>query len=259
MGVLRAIDTALELSQRNPRMFQAALRADRTCLQLTRTLDRYRRREPAGREETYVGDRQVERVDTAFEDAETLRRWRHWEARKPDRDRSQRDQLAGMDWGELADWIRTESTRLSTVAAGNPEPSRGSGDSPAPPRQQQLEDDPRWRRRADTAKRTLLALADLILEAQGYGAHADAEMSTRDVAREVLARGQGLSCRDTAAECRDLPGVSSAFVARVRRNQGSGLESLDLLGYRVSVIDGKPAMDENAPGVRRVQIEAGAS
>lgn len=255
-AVLAAIDQAHAVRERHPTLFAQHLRADHTCLQLAKALNRYRRRQPPGREETYMGDREAERVDPSFENLETERRHRHWDARKPDRDRQRREELRRMGWPELADWIRAETARLSTVSAGNPEPARGGADSTAPPQQQRLEDDPRWRRRAETAKRTLLALADLVLEAQGHGTHADVEMSTMEVAREVLHRTEGMSCRDAADECRDLPGVSPAFVNRLRRNQGTGLDGLDLLGYRISPIDGRPQMDTDKPGVRRVTIEA---
>ena len=256
--VLRTIDQALTIRERHPTLFAQQLQDGRSCLQLARAIERYkRRREPVG------GDRwddpEAERVDSSFENLETERRRRHWEARKPERDRTKRDELARMDWGELANWVRVEQATISTVGAANIGSSSAGSGHPSKnlaldrSGAQRLEDDIRWRRRANTVKRTLLALADLILEAQGYGTHADAEMSTAEVSRAVLTRGVGMSCREAADECRDLPGVNAAFVARVRRNQGSGLEGLDILGYRVSVIDGEKQQD--IEGARRVVVE----
>lgn len=255
--VLRAIDTALALRDRNPRMFQAALRADRTCLQLTRTLDRYRRREPAGREETYMGDREAERVDTEWEAAEAEQRRERFAKRKPKASADLRGQLRAMDMHGLYAWIRSELAEMSTVAAGNLEPSRGGGGSAAPPSQQRPEDDPRWERRQEIVKGGLMLLADLILEAKGHGASAVADVDNREAARRVISEGRGRSCKEAARkpELAQIPGMSPAFVRRVREAQGTGLADLDVTGERVSSIDGEAKMDAQAPGVRRVAIE----
>jgi hypothetical protein len=258
-SVLHAIDRALIIRDRHPTLFADQLQHDRDCGQLGRAWERYKRmREPPAGQDRW-DDPEASRVDQTFEEEETARRRRHWEARKPERDRARRDELARMEWGELADWIRTEVATISTVGAANIEASSAGSGHPSKnlaldhSGAREMTDDPRWRRRANTAKRTLLALADLILEAQGGGTHADAEFSTVEVSRAVLTRGVGMSCREAADECRDLPGVTGAFVARVRRNQGSEVEGLDILGYKVSVIDGERQMPTD--GARRVVIE----
>jgi hypothetical protein len=269
-AVLAAIDLAGAIRERHPTLFAAQLRADRTCLQLARAMDRYRRRQPPGREEAYMGDREAERVDTSWEEAETARRQRHWDARKPDIDRARRDARHRLEFDEFgrprpahsasADLFRLALERaatISTVAAGNPEPSSGGGsDSAAPPRQQTLEEDPRWNRRWQIVKRGLLLIHDLLDEAEGLATRPWTDATSEEMNRVVLTEGRGLSCKEVAAQFPEATAGRASVVARLRRNQGSGIPGLDVLGYRVSVIDGEPVMDTEAASVRRVVIEA---
>ena len=239
-------------------MFQAALRGDRTCLQLARALERYRRRDSAGREEAYMGDRGAERVDEEWENAEADRRRERYEKRKPGLTADLRGRLRAMATDELRAWVLAELAAMSTVPAGNAEPSRGGGGSSAPPRQQEVQADPRWGRYDQIERGGLLLKADLILEVQGHGTQAAADLSTRQLAGKVVTHGRGLSCKEAARlpELAVYRDVSPAFVRRVRQAQGTGLADLDVLGERVSPIDGLPVMDAEAAGVRRVRIES---
>jgi hypothetical protein len=259
-AVLRAIDEALLVLDHHPRLFAKQARDERTHAQLARALERYKRPEPAARDDTYVGDREAGRVDRDWEDANADRRRERFAKRKPAMTADLRGRLRAMDVDTLRAWVLAETTAMSTVRAGNVEPSRGGSDSAEPPRQQALSDDPRWTRYEEIEKRGLLLKADLILEAKGHGVHATGDRSSREAARLIVDRGRGLSCKETARlpDLSEFPGITPAFVRRVREVQGTGLADLDVLGYPVSTIDGEAKMSAQDAGVRRVAIAAGA-
>lgn len=271
--VVRTMDEALVTRERHPRLFAEALRRDRTCLQLARALERHKRREVPGRDERYEGDRQAGRVDLEWEDRQARKRAERWAAptpkvfgvgaalphhraeTKPDLDRDRRSTRRGLDVDVLYRLAQARTARISTVAAGNVEPSRGGGDGAAPPQQQSLEDDPRWDRHWGVVKRGLLLVHELLDEAEGHGPVVR-DTTTEEMNRILLDEGEGLSCKEVAEKFPELTnGGRASVVAAVRGNQGSGIEGQDVLGYRVSKIDGHPSLDVQGPQVRRVHVD----
>ncbi|MGN6870296.1 MAG: hypothetical protein ACTHMY_18050 [Solirubrobacteraceae bacterium] len=286
--VLHAIDVAAATRERHPTLFARQLRADRNCLQLQRAVDRYRRmREPPARRDRYVGDEGAERVDLDWEEKQARKRAERWLAAKPNAlagalphhraetkpglDRDRRAARHGLDAHQLYRLAIARAARISTVRAGNVAASSAGSGHPSKnlavdhSGAQTLEDDPRWGRHWGFVKAGLLLVHELLDEAEGHGTQTD--MTSEAMNRLILEEGRGLSCREVAEKFPEATaGGKASIVARVRRNQGSGLygldesgrkvgECLDLLGSKVNVSDGLPQMDTAAPGVRRVAIE----
>lgn len=192
------------------------------------------------------GDRVVDRTGQAereWVDDEAERRRQRWEKRKRQLDTDRRLGRAGMSALELHHLAVERAGRLSTVAAGSVEPSRGGGERAGPPRQQTLDDDPRWREAWYVIRRRLEELHRLLDEAEGLGPVAASTMLKEEKDRLIVSDGRGLSC-DAVVDLlgREVAG-SSRTVWRVRREAG------------VSTVDGEPLPDRDDPRVRRVQID----
>lgn len=141
--VLRAIDQAEQTRIRNPVLFHAQMRNDRSCLQLARAVDRYKREKPKVTTRP-DHDLEVERVDQAWEEQEARRREERFSKRRLSQDAERREQLAVMDTLSKHRWAIERAAKLSTVAAGSVAPSRGGDEPIGPPGQQLLDDDPAW-------------------------------------------------------------------------------------------------------------------
>lgn len=286
--VLRSIDQALIIREHHPTLFADQLQHDRNCGQLGRAWERYKEMRGAPeRDEGYMGDRGAERVDLEWERKQAQKRSERWlEATpkgipgvvalphhraetKPDLDRDRRSTLRGLDAHQLYRLALARAGSLSTVRAGNVGASSAGSEHPSKnlaldrSGAQALEDDPRWRRHWGFVKAGLLLVHQLLDEVEGHGIQTD--MTSEAMNRLILEEGRGLSCREVAEKFPEATaGGRASIVARVRRNQGTGLygldesgrkvsECLDLLGYKVSVIDGEPQMATD--GTRRVAIE----
>lgn len=275
--VLRAIDQALIIRERHPTLFADHLQHERNCGQLGRAWERYKRMRGAPeRDEAYMGDRGAERVDLEWEKKQAQKRAERWlEATpkgipgivapphhraetKPDLNRDRRAIVRGLDVHQLYRLAIARAARISTVRAGNVAASSAGSGHPSKnlavdhSGAQTLEEDDRWRRHWGFVRAGLLLVHELLDEVEGHGTQTD--MTSEAMNRLILEEGRGLSCREVAEKFPEATGGGRAsIVARVRRNQGSGLEGLDVLGYRVSVIDGERQMGTD--GARRVAID----
>ena len=241
--VLRLIDQAEQVRERHPTLFAAQLRSDRTCLQLAYAVERYKRaKQPVGGR-TERDD--VERIDPQTEAQLTQRAAERYERRKRDFDAERRGHRAGMSTLELHRAAVERQAKISTVAAGNVEPGRG-GDGPVgPPRQQQLDDDPRWREHEAVIRSRLERMHELLDEAEGLGAVAEKAMISAEKDQLILTKGKGMSASAVVALLGTDVAGSPETVRRVRRRAG------------VSVKDGleREQVDLPAATVRRVVID----
>jgi hypothetical protein len=132
---------------------------------------------------------------------------------------------------------------LSTVQAASIEPIRpGESAYAGPPRQQLLDDDPRWVEHWHVIRSRLERVHELLDEFEGLGATAVKTMSSHEKDREIITRGRGLSAQAVV----DLLGSdiagSAETVRRVRRRE------------RLSGKDGTPLPEPSAQHQRRIQI-----
>lgn len=173
-------------------------------------------------------DPDVQRVDAPTEAVITERAHGRFDRRRREFESERRQQRAGMDTFALHRWVVEHQVALSTVAGGNIEPSRGGGEPGGPPRQQQLDDDPRWREIWAVIRRRLEQAADLIDEAEGHSTVAStANMIGAEKDRLILDRANaGLRAQAVVDRLGSHIAGSAKTVQRVRREAG-----LDHLGH----------------------------
>lgn len=165
----------------------------------------------------------VERVDAAFEETTSQYAEGRYQRRKREFDSERRQARAGMDAFALHRWVIEHQVALSTVAAGNTEPTRSAtGDTAAPPRQQLLDDDPRWREHMSVIRRRLELAADLIDEAEGHSTvSSTANMLGVEKDKLILdAANQGLRAQAVVDRLGSHIAGSAETVRRVRRAAG---------------------------------------
>lgn len=204
-----------------------------------------------------IGD--AERPSQEWEDGEAERRRARFEKRKLGRDNERRQDRAGLTTFQLFLLAVKREAKLSTVPAGNLEPSRGGGDRVGPPGQQLLEDDPGWAEDWQVIRSRLLHAHEKLDEAEGLGASAVRSMLTDEKNREILVKGRGLSARAVFDLLgRDIAG-SPETVRRVRRRtQDPTSPEFRLLGFAVASKDGEPIREGGVRPVgewRRVVID----
>jgi hypothetical protein len=225
--VLHAIDDALEAQYHHPRLFAEHLKHGKSCLSVARAIARYKIARPIPtRDDSYNGDELAERVDAAWEEQHARRREERFAKRRLSFDAARRQARAKMTMLELAIAVHEGVSRLSTVPAGSVERSRGGGDGELP-KQQTLDDDPRWQEHEAVARRRLGAMLDLVEEAEGLGAIANPTMDGDDKDRLILHHSME---GKTASQVWDelgtyVAGSSPELVRRKRRAKG-----LDMLG-----------------------------
>ena len=224
--VLRAVEDALTALDHHPRLFAEYLQADRSCVAVSRALARYKRTRAVPSSSRPDHD-EVERIDGVSEELYADRARERFERRRRSFQAERRADRARMTLLELALAISEGVARLSTVAAGNIEPSRGGDGGIGPPRQQMLEDDPRWLEHEAVAKRRLGAMLDLVKEAEGHGAIENPTMTAEEKDALILShKMEGKSASQVWDELGTyIAGSSPELVRRKRRAKG-----LDHLG-----------------------------
>ena len=173
------------------------------------------------------------------------RRRDRWDKRKRQLDTDRRIKRAGMTALQLHHLAVEREAKISTVSAppvGRSSPS-SEHERVGPPRQQTLDDDPRWREIWFVVRRRLEDAHRLLDEAEGHGPTAASTMMKEEKDRLILSEGRGLSC-DAVVDLlgREVAG-SSRTVWRVRREAG------------MSTVDGEPLPERDDPRVRRVVID----
>ena len=194
--------------------------------------------------------------ERGWAEVESRQREERWEKRKRSIDAERRERRAEMTALELHRHAIERQAKLSTVAAGSVEPSRGKSERAGPPLQQLLDDDPRWRENWAVIRSRLHRVHELLDEAEGLGASAEKTMLSSEKDRAILVQGRGYSC-DAVVDLlgRDVAG-SSRTVWRKRRNtQNPESEEFRILGLAVSTIDGQPLPPPGDPRVRRVRMD----
>jgi len=168
------------------------------------------------------------RVDAKTEDLFAERRAERFAKRARTFAEERTAQRAKADLLMLHREVIERAGRLSTVGAGNAERSRGGGDPSGPPRQQQLDDDPRWREHETVIRSRLLRLHELLDEAEGHGTVAgNMQMLGVEKDKLILSReNQGLSAQAIVDKLGTHITGSAETVRRVRRQNG-----LDHRGY----------------------------
>lgn len=220
-AVLRAIDDAIAARDRHPTLFAAQLRSDRSCLSLSRALATYKQaKRPVGG--ARPGHDEVEPIDDpAWLEQEARRREDRFDKRWRSFAAARRTARAGMTALELHRHAAERQAKLSTVAAGNVEPSRGRRDPVGPPTQQVLDDDPMWREHWRIIRSRLERVHEKLDEAEGVGTTAQSTtLLGVEKDRMIIAQGRGLSNRavvDLLGE--DIAGTPET-VRRVRRRLG---------------------------------------
>lgn len=222
--VLVAIDQAVITYDRNPTLFAAQLRNDRDCRQLARAVE-HKKNEKLTPHVRPDRD-EVERIDLETEEAMARDREEHDRGRRLRFASHRREQRRSMSTLELVRSAIEEAVTISTVPAGNVEPSRGGDSAGGVPRQQQLEDDPRWQVAERIIKRQALVLHELLDEAKGLSrSAAAATLDGVEKDRAILVEGLGLIAEDVVAALGREYG-STSYVRRLRRERG-----LDTRGY----------------------------
>ena len=185
-------------------------------------------------------------MEREWADREAERRATRWEKRKRGIDAERRERRAQMSDLELHRHLVERYGTLSTVAAGNVEPSRGGGDGVGPPKQQQLEDDWRWRETLTVVRSRLERAHELLDEAEGVGPVASTTtMIGEEKDKRIISDGEGLSPGAVVEKLgRDIAG-SPETVRRVRKAAGRSTKD----GYRIEA-----SLDMPRP-VRRVVID----
>lgn len=262
LAVIRSIDTAHQIHDRNPRLFSQLLRADRNTHQLEIALDRYRRQQRP------VGGRlehdEVERIDPISESKIVERsatRWTRIKSENATRRRRDRDAMSTVDLHRQA---IDRAAKLSTVGAAAMGQSSPSSAHPSKnlaldhSAAQLVDDDPRWRECQLVIRRRVEKLHDLLDEYEGLGSAAQtaAAMDSYDKNARILKEGRGHPC-DVVVDLlgREIAG-SARTVWRVRqRTHDPDSQEWKILGYAVSTIDGTPLESTPRGPIRRVVIE----
>lgn len=172
------------------------------------------RHEPVGEDE---------RVDRQWEEAHARRREDRFAQRKPARDSERRRRRLDLSPWELHAQARARLVKLSTVGAAQIGRSSAAAEVErvGPGRQQELEDDPRWRECWRVIRRRLLDVAELLDEAEGLGPVAAATMTTEEKDARILSRGmEGLSALAVYDELGAAIAGSPETVRRKRRLAG---------------------------------------
>jgi hypothetical protein len=165
----------------------------------------------------------IERVSDAFEDLTTERAHGRYERRRRDFDNARRQERAGMDALTLHRWISEQAARMSTVKASTVGRSAPSSDEPSGvPRQQQLDDDPRWREHMSVIRRRLELAAGLIDEQMGHGTVAAAgNMLGMEKDKLILSSdNHGLRAQAVVDRLGSHIAGTAETVRRVRRREG---------------------------------------
>jgi len=180
------------------------------------------------------------------------RRRERWDKKKRAIDSDRRMRRAQMTALELHRHAIEREAKISTVSA--PPVGRSSPNSETqrvgPPRQQTLDQDPRYQEAWFVIRRRLEDVHRLLDEAEGLGPTAASTMLTEEKNRLILVDGRGHSCEAVVDLLgREVAGTSKT-VWRVRRN-----EAVKVLGYPVSTVDGEPLPDPDDSRLRRVVID----
>lgn len=177
-------------------------------------------------------ERDVQRVPAEWEEQHAERRAERFAKRARTFAEERSRHRANADLLMLHREAVERAARLSTVGAGQTERSRGGGDPSGPPRQQQLDDDPRWREHWTVLRSRLLRVHELLDEAEGHGTVAgNMQMIGVEKDRMILSReNQGLSAQAVVDKLGTHIAGSAETVRRVRRTNG-----LDHQGYERGV------------------------
>lgn len=231
--VLQAIDQALATRTRHPTLFAAQLHAkgaDRNCLQLARAVEHYKQRQPAS--SSRVDHDDVERVDPEWEEAHARRREENSQNGKLQFGTQRRLEREDLDLLELHQLVIDRAGRISTVPAGNIEPSRGSGEGGGVPHQQRLDDDPRWIENNAVIRARLERQHELLDEAEGLGmVAATTNMLAEHKDQMIITKGEGYTASSVVALLGSDIAGSTETVRRVRRK------------FERSTKDGHPRLD----------------
>lgn len=176
------------------------------------------------------GDDEAERIDRVAEERMARQQEERHAGRRRRFDAERRERRTRMTTLALLAEATQRSARLSTVKASNPEPMLirgGGGDGPSgPPRQQSLNDDPRWEDATRIVRKRVMQMLDLIDEAEGTGhGQVVAAMDGTEKDRLLLDEGRGLVAEQVVAELGPEYG-SASYVRKLRRARG-----LDNRGY----------------------------
>jgi hypothetical protein len=173
----------------------------------------------------------VERVPVEFEEFTTERARGRYERRKREFGAERRARRAGMDAFALHRWIVEQTARMSTVKASNTGKSAPSSENTqvGPDRQQELDDDPRWREHERIVKSHLRGMAALVDEQLGHETVAEtSKMGAEEKDRVILdPKHEGLRAQTVFDLIGDtgITGNSPETIRRKRRDAG-----LDYLG-----------------------------
>lgn len=226
--VLQLIDEALHTYERNPTLWAAQLRNDRDCLQLARAVAAIKVRQPASKARP---DRdEVERVDRTYEEQQAREAEEHDRGRRLRFGNERRGQRDRMDPLNLHRQLIERVVTISTVPASQIAPSRPGGDTHGGvPRQQTLDDDPRYVEGQRRLRKWLLTLHDLVDEAEGLGSKAAAVAQLDGIEKDRILRreGVGLTASELYRETDGLYG-SESYIRRWRKR-----ERLDRLGREI--------------------------
>lgn len=183
-----------------------------------------------GRQSPGLDPDNIERISQQAEAVIAERASGRFDRRKREFDSERRQHRAHMSSLELHRWIVEHAVRLSTVAAGNIEPSPrdSTTGTPPPPRQQTLEDDPRYRENMTVIRKRLEFTADLIDEAEGHSTVASTTgMLSDEKDKLICAReNEGLRAQAVVDRLGSHIAGSARTVQRIRQR-----EHLDSLGY----------------------------
>ena len=235
--ILKLVDQAERTRERNPTLFAAQLHAvgyDRNVLQLAAAVARKKVEKPSVH--TRPDHDQVERVDRAWEEKHARKREEKFAARARDQYAERRELRQHVDLLVLHRQALARATAISTVPAGNIEPTRRSSDPVGPSVQQSLEDDPRWDENWTVIRSRLMQVHELIDEAEGHGTVANTmQMLGVEKDRLILhVNNQGLRAQAVVDRLGSHIAGSVETVRRVRRREG-----YDHLGHPRDT-DGRP-------------------
>lgn len=218
--VLRVIDQAMAVLDRHPTLYAQHARRDASPAQLLRALERYKTERPEAHPRPFRDE--VEPVDAA-----TVERMAR---QAEEEDRGRRLRLNTIErkrrtWEQSGDGLRLvaeaigEAKRISTVGAGNIEPSRGDSTTGTVPKQQRFEDDPRWELADRQIHRAAMVLMELIDEARGFSRSAAiAALSGVEKDKAIREEGVGLSAEQLFIRLGPEYG-SISHIRRYRREQ----------------------------------------